>query len=482
MVYADAFNDGVLPVGMSTLIAVLKPHFNVKLFDTTFYPGKFTAMRKWREKTLEYKSLKEEPYELNSSDICKDFQKLYNEFKPDIIGISATSSDYQLGLNLIDGIADTLIIFGGVHATIAPEDLISQSNVDYVFRGEAEEKIVDLFTDIIEGKDLSKYRGLWYKKSGCIIKNQGCPVLEHLDEAPIPDWSLFDERHFKRPFRGNIYKMGTYENARGCPYATCSYCVMHAFKKLQPKGCHYREKNLDKVLNEVKFLVKEYNLNMFKFWDENFFGYKKNTSEFLKRYKEEIGIPFMIQTRPEDVTEEYAKLLKEADCVNLSVGIEHGNEKIRGDILNRYTKNSEIIKGFDNCNKYRLRTTSFLITGVPTETRKDIFDGIRLVQRCNPSAFDTFMLFPYKGTAIHKYCLDHNLIDKDEPREYGDTHHDYIIKHPTLTIEELRGIRKTLPMYVKTDEKYWDIIQKAEKDDQLYEYLATLYAKVIHGE
>lgn len=481
LVYANEFSDGILPIGIATLASILKPAFDVKIFDTTFYHGRFDEMRKWREKTLEYKQVDEKLYEMNKTNINEDFQKIYKDFAPDIIGVSATSSDFQIGLSLLHHVSDTPVIFGGIHATIAPEDIIKHPKVDYVFRGEAENVIIDLFKDIIEKGDLTKYPGLWYKYKGDVKINSGCAVITKLDNVPAPDWSLFDERHFRRPFKGKVYRLGTYENARGCPYATCSYCVMHTLKRLQPKSLHYREKSVNKTIKEIKTLIKEHNISLIKFWDENFLGHKKKASEFLTRYKEEIGVPFMIQTRPENVTEELAQQLKESNCVNLSVGIEHGNEKIRADILHRYTKNKDIIKGFDNCNKYGLRTTSFLIMGVPTETRQHIFEGIRLIKRCKPSACDTFFLFPYKGSEIHKYCVEHGLLEPDQPKEYGDTHYDYIIKHPDLSVEELRGLRKTFSMYVNTDEKYWDIIKRAETDDHLYEFLNKLYAKVIHG-
>jgi len=64
LVYADSFSDGILPIGIAMLTAALRDHFDLKLFDTTFYPGKFTEMRKWREATLEYKPLVKELYSL----------------------------------------------------------------------------------------------------------------------------------------------------------------------------------------------------------------------------------------------------------------------------------------------------------------------------------------------------------------------------------------------------------------------------------
>ena len=73
--------------------------------------------------------------------------------------------------------------------------------------------------------------------------------------------------------------------------------MMHTFRKLTEKGYHYREKSVDKNIKEIKKMTKKYKIILIKFWDENFLGPKKRATEFLKRYAEEIGIPFMIQTR-----------------------------------------------------------------------------------------------------------------------------------------------------------------------------------------
>lgn len=482
MVYADAFSDGILPIGISTLVSVLKPHFEVRLFDTTFYPGKFTDIRKWREKTLEYKKLDGELYHLNETDVNEDFEKVYKDFKPDIIGVSATSSDFPVGLSLLSStVVDIPIIFGGIHATIAPEDIISHPKVDYIFRGEAEHIIVDLFTDIIEGNDLSKHHGLWYKKDGKIHKSDVVPLVEDMDSLPCPDWSLFDERHFLRPFKGKGYRLGTFELSRGCPFS-CTYCINHTIQKLTNKKKQYREKNIDIAFEHIKYLTKKYRINLIKFWDECFLGHKKSSMEFLKRYKDEIGIPYMIQTRPEGITKEFAKALKESNCVNLSIGLESGSEYTRTHHLKRFMTDEQIITGFQNCKTEGLRTTTFLIMGLPEETREDVFKGIRLIKKCEPTVCDTFFLFPYKGTEIREWCINNGWMTQDQPRpeEHGDTHFHYILKNPNFTIEELRKLRKTFPIYVKTDEKYWDIIKKAEDDDHLYEFLNNVYGRIIH--
>ena len=263
----------------------------------------------------------------------------------------------------------------------------------------------------------------------------------------------------------------------------CTYCINHIIQKQTSKKLQYREKSIDKSFEHIKRLVKKYNINLIKFWDECFLGHKKSSNEFLERYKDEIGVPYMIQTRPEGITPEFAKALKESNCVNLSIGLESGSKYTRKHHLKRYMTDEQIIRGFQNCKKEGLRTTTFLIMGLPEETRQDVFDGIRLIKKCEPTVCDTFFLFPYKGTEIREWCVKNGWLDSDRPyiHENGDTHYNYILKNPNFTIEQLRALRKTFSMYVFSPERYWKIIEKAETNDLLYEYLNSLYGRIIHG-
>jgi len=483
LVLANTFSEGMIHIGTSMLISVLKHNNDIKLFDTTFYPKEFKSveLRKWREKTLEYKPLEEDPYQFNTTDMFEDFKKLYEEFNPDLIMVSVTSLDYELGLNILKDVKNTPVLMGGIHAIVAPEDLIQHPKVDYVFRGEAEEIIEELVKKIINKESLKDFKGLWYKKDGKIYRNDGLVIVDDLEKLPMPDWSYFDKRHFRRPFKGKIYQFGTFELARGCPYH-CTYCINHIVQKEVGKKNQYREKSVNKCINEIKILAKKYDLQMMKFWDENFLGFKKNTNEFLERYKEEIKLPFMIQTRPEGVSEETAKLLKEAKCVNLSVGVESGSERIRKDVLKRYQSNEQIIKGFQNCNKYGLRTTAFIIMGLPTETRENIFESIELMRKCNPTVLNTFFLYPFKGTEIRQWCIDNKWLDPKQHQEHVDMHFGYILKNPNFTREDLLQLRKVFSMYVFSDKKYWPIIERMEQgDDLLYDFANDMFKKVIHG-
>jgi anaerobic magnesium-protoporphyrin IX monomethyl ester cyclase len=61
-------------------------------------------------------------------------------------------------------------------------------------------------------------------------------------------------------------------------------------------------------------------------------------------YKREIGYPFMCTTRANLMDEELARMLSNAGCQTVSVGIETGNELIREKVLNKKVSDEQMIE------------------------------------------------------------------------------------------------------------------------------------------
>ena len=100
-----------------------------------------------------------------------------------------------------------------------------------------------------------------------------------------------------------------------------------------------RSKSVDQALEEMHYVNEKYPFNSAAFTSDNFFLKKEFASEFLLRYRREIGKPFWCQMRVELVDAEVARLLREAGCHMVSVGIESGSERVRKRILNRHMSN-----------------------------------------------------------------------------------------------------------------------------------------------
>ena len=61
-------------------------------------------------------------------------------------------------------------------------------------------------------------------------------------------------------------------------------------------------------------------------------------------------------TRAEVVTEEKLRLLRDAGCLNISIGIESGNEHLRKEILRRGMTQEQITEAFKLCKKTGIKT------------------------------------------------------------------------------------------------------------------------------
>jgi radical SAM superfamily enzyme YgiQ (UPF0313 family) len=61
------------------------------------------------------------------------------------------------------------IVWGGIHASLLPEQTIRDSRVDVVVRGEGEETLLELATCLEGGKPLGGVKGITFKEKGKVV-------------------------------------------------------------------------------------------------------------------------------------------------------------------------------------------------------------------------------------------------------------------------------------------------------------------------
>ncbi len=319
MIYSNQYATGNKPIGIASLSAILKREgHEFKLFDCTQFSivrkGEFSDWNKTGEKALQFMQAENHERLPHREEVTYDqlIDKVIEDisiYNPDMIGLSALSDDYPLGLRIMEKVKKNFsyipTIAGGVHATIDPAGVISENCFDMVCIGEGEYVILDIAKRIDENKNFSKIKNLWIKdKEGIIEKNSVRPYEQNLDNFPHPDWSIYPETAWYKPYKGKVYKYGDFEMSRGCPYK-CSYCInvqMQAIYKKTGENYH-REKSIPRVIEEIKTTVKKYNIEFIKFWDETFLLMSKDRlEEFAKLYTSEIGLPYVIETTSQSIT------------------------------------------------------------------------------------------------------------------------------------------------------------------------------------
>jgi radical SAM superfamily enzyme YgiQ (UPF0313 family) len=154
-------------------------------------------------------------------------------------------------------------------------------------------------------------------------------------------------------------------------------------------------------------------------------------------------------------------------CQAVSLGLEHGNEKFRETVLKKFIKNETIINSIRLISKYHITATINNIVGFPDETRKLVFDTVNLNRKIYPllskeSSLNVFVFTPFSGTPLRALCLKKGYLKDSDDTTF--MYSESIIDMPTMSAEEIAGLAKTLPLYIKLPKKLWPQIKLAEKN------------------
>ncbi|MFQ5647580.1 MAG: B12-binding domain-containing radical SAM protein, partial [bacterium] len=157
-----------------------------------------------------------------------DYDALRTEIaseKPDVVGITAMSFtllDVIKVVSLVKKVLpEAVVVLGGPHVYLYPEETLRLEGVDYLIVGEGEFAFLE-FMEFLEGKrKRSSVSGLVCQEDGQIKKNAPA-VIENVDEISLPDRTLLPYRKYNSLlFAGT--PVTTMFTSRGCPYK-CTFC------------------------------------------------------------------------------------------------------------------------------------------------------------------------------------------------------------------------------------------------------------------
>lgn len=347
------------------------------------------------------------------------------DHKPDLIGFSVVTDEFQWALkwaNRIKQCMNVPIVFGNVHPTFHPEEVLAHSCVDYVVRGEGEITLLEL-VESLEGKREEKdILGLGYKENGQIRLNKMRPLIEDLDTLPFPDKDLYYEQ---MPYLNNGY---TTMSGRGCPYR-CTFCDNNTSAQLYRKEISgkvqkwTRRHSPERVVKEILWAKERYGIKHLRFNDEDFSYDKRWIREFTELYKKEVNVPYFAWVYPNTIDEEIAQLLSESNCDAVEMGIQSGSEHLRKDVLHRNTKDAQIVSSMAALRKHKIRATVDVIIGLPTETKEDLDATVKLLAEGNPWHVYAFWLRYYPSTEILAIAKSRKLLTPEQIHKLETSQH-----------------------------------------------------------
>lgn len=506
MVYSNQYAVGNKPIGIASLAAITKKagHY-FQLFDCTAYSITSDRVIDWNiagQENLEY-MIPSNPERLPArqpvtlQELVAKLIAAIDLFKPDVIGLSALTDDYPLGLFLMGEIKAAFpnipTIAGGVHATVDPKGVIAQPCFDMVCVGEGEYVMLDLGERVDNKQSFDGIANLWIKREdGSIEKNAVRPYEQNLDLLPSPDWTVFTETAFYKPFRGYVYKYGDFEMSRGCPYK-CSYCINVQLQEIYKftNASYHREKSISRVIAEIKEAIENYGIEFIKFWDETFLLMSpERMEEFCDRYSTEIGLPYVIETTAQSITPRSAAILRQTNCRSVSLGMETGSVDLRKGILHKPTSNDVYVNAFKLLEENGIQKVSFNMLGLPNESQDDIFRTIAMNRLVATDTQACGVFYPYKGTPIRDMMVEQGWMGEDfDYASMGKNRYDYntftsgnrtVVKLKDMDAALLTKIWTLFPMYCAVPARLFpliDYVKNSNNDDfaaELYKNLQTI--------
>ena len=360
---------------------------------------------------------------LKENKIKRKIKKL----KPDFVGLTCTThhwDEVKLLIRWIKEVGKIITVVGGSHPTICSKEVLKNKNIDYVIRGDGERAFAELL-DCFEGLiDISDVNNISYRCKDKIIENK-IELIGDLDKLPFIDRTL--DLYVKRK------KVAHMMAGRGCPY-DCTYCCNHVLRSIYKVKKYVRYRSPEKVVQELKLLKEKYKIRRVDFHDDTFTLSKKWLKDFCNLYKE-IDLPFFCNSRPEIFNSEKAKLLRDAKCDMIRIGLESGNEWLRTKILNRNITNEQIIKACSIAKENGIKVRTFNMIGLPFETEETIEETYNLNKAIKPDQMHVSIFYPYPKTILYQICEEQGFLTDKKKKDFfsnGTT-----LNLPTLSEEKI---------------------------------------------
>ena len=285
------------------------------------------------------------------------------------------------------------IIWGGVHATLLPEETIKEDYVDIIVRGMGEETLWRLIEALDNKMPLADIQGITYKDNGRIVSNPDVAVQD-INKFPSFDYNDF------LPYKSEVSEL-PYISSRGCPYG-CTFCV--ASKLYSHRYYFYPA---ERIFDEIRGLTSAFNCRRITFWDDNFFVSQERLRRFCRLIMENglkikwsafCHCDLFLRYSDEDV-----KLMREAGLQNISFGAESGSQKIL-DLIKKKITNSQILFCVCRTLQFGIGADFTFMTGFPRESTEDFRLTIKLFKdmlKVNPDvSIRLFAFTPYPKIPI----------------------------------------------------------------------------------
>ena len=423
--------------------------------------------------------LQENGYEVRICDMSVshiNIEKVFDEFRPDVVGISLSSVKHIEGATEVSkklhkkGVP---IVWGGTFCDVCdPQIVFDGADADYLSFCEGEATWLEIMQTLENGGDLRKLKGIAYRDDNgkAVVTDQR--EFVDLTKLPLLDYTLVDVKAYSQYLYGCSNLVYVYLS-KGCP-SKCTFCVNQVTHR-----CTYRRRDLEHFMKETEILVKQYGVDGLYFCDELCFKNKEQVYEVCDAF-EKSGLKFFwgFQTRIGILGEEEFRRCYECGCRWVDFGIESGSKEQLA-IMKKGIPYEKIEPTFEICDKLGIISLANFIVGLPGETEEQLMETVNLANRIKATQCSFLQYCISPNTVMSQKAIDDGLV-KNPVRKLKDYRKiDFFLSRT----DNLSKIRQT-ELNVVQSYYLWNAVFKkdygkdAKSYDLLFKHMQTLFHRL----
>lgn len=343
--------------------------------------------------------------EFSAQDYSSELRKA--ALQADIVGIScftghqidSARASAQL---LREQFPDLPLVWGGYHPSLYPQSTLGSGLADFVIKGQGEWIFLDMVERLSKNAAPEDTPGLMRIVDGKAQQNPGHSAFRDLENYPDYPYHLVDLKAFL--LDSLTPRSISYHSSIGCPFR-CNFCTVTEIYNRRWSGFP-----ADRVLRDVKFLLRETGAKSVEFYDNNFFVNDHRTESIAKAFVDnELNILWSAEARPDKIAEydsTMMHLLAQSGLSWVFIGAESGHDEVL-ELMERDHKAADIIKAAEKLAQHRIKATFSFNLGYPGEPADNFSETEKLAKELRRINDETELMIyittAYESTpAFHK--------------------------------------------------------------------------------
>jgi len=326
---------------------------------------------------------------------------------------------------------ETFTVGGGLMYTAVPQQIMKDNpQLDFALVGvfgDNEYTLWELLTELKKSTpNFDNIRGLSFRKSEEIVLTPARPLIENLDELPMPAYDLFPmDRYCGYSVIPNYNESVT---SRGCEGA-CHFC--YEWWLVDPRNprdfTSHRTRGGKKVADEMELLSTQYGVKALTFMDDDFTSDRQKMVDLVEELeKKKLDVSWFCLSRAQNLIRDADLIprLRKVGLYQVLIGIDGGTDEEIAEARKGPMKVGvkELKELIEFLRKNDISTIATYLNGFWEDDEAKIRQRAKAVDEIDPDIVMIQLLNPIPGSPIYKKAVKDGIIEIDNLSLYDLEH------------------------------------------------------------